>query len=668
MWGGRLRLRVAALASVVAIVLVAIPASPRASTPASGTLTAAGSVAWDFAATYSQTYFTGNVVSDCPAGYCDNFDLTLKLPQPAARLYATKTTSMIVDCTWSSPAPTDMDYFIISPDGTQTGPGVPDDATPGNGRETLTLVNQKEGLYHVRSIASLAAAPQASHCVASLVVSPKVTPGPITIPYQPGDPYLSVYGPPAGVGQNAVEPSIGSNWLTGAVMYLGDTEAIKVVFDDTKKPPKASWTDTTKDLWSGTITFDPILYTDSKTGRTIVSQLVSDAVSPVAPLGTGCSLSSFTDNDGATWTTDQGCSTIAGYDHQALGGGPFAASAPPHPTYPNAVVYCSQNGYYAQCGVSLDGGITYSAGMVTYSLINCNGLHGHPGVAPDGAIYLPNKDCGGLKGVAVSSDETLNWAVRTIPGTTPRIGSDPSVSVGSRGTVYFGYQDGDGHPKITTSEDQGKSWSEPKDVGRPFNIENTQFAVVIAGDDERAAFAFLGTPQPGDDQAADFAGEWHLYVAYTYDHGRHWQTVDVTPGDPVQRGCIWSQGGSNPCRNLYDFNGITVDKQGRVVVGYAKGCTGACVTNPDPKKNPHKHVAQIARQNCGRGLFAAYDPGFTAACPSPTRGATLTGPAAPAPTPLPATSAAGLPDPRGLIFIAAVLLLMISRFARPARR
>ena len=40
----------------------------------------------------------------------------------------------------------------------------------------------------------------------------------------------------------------------------------------------------------------------------------------------------------------------------ALGGGAFTASAAPHPLYPNAVVYCSQNGYYAQCGVSQDGG------------------------------------------------------------------------------------------------------------------------------------------------------------------------------------------------------------------------------------------------------------------------------------------------------------------------
>jgi len=73
---------------------------------------------------------------------------------------------------------------------------------------------------------------------------------------------------------------------------------------------------------------------------------------------------------------------------------------------------------------------------------------------------------------------------------------------------------------------------------------------VIAGDDTRAAFAFLGTPTAGDDQSASFTGVWHLYVATTYDRGATWTTVDATPTDPVQRGCIWLGGGSNDCRNL----------------------------------------------------------------------------------------------------------------------
>src|SRR5207249_1067734 len=71
---------------------------------------------------------------------------------------------------------------------------------------------------------------------------------------------------------------------------------------------------------------------------------------------------------------------------------------------------------------------------------------------------------------------------------------------------------------------------------------------------------------------ADFHGTWFLYVSFTYDGGRTWHTVNATPGDPVQRGCIWNGGLSSPCRNLLDFNDMTVDKDGRVVVAFTDGC------------------------------------------------------------------------------------------------
>src|SRR5260370_9237358 len=75
---------------------------------------------------------------------------------------------------------------------------------------------------------------------------------------------------------------------------------------------------------------------------------------------------------------------------------------------------------------------------------------------------------------------------------------------------------------------------------------------------------------------------------------------------------MWNQGGSNPCRNLLDFNDITVDKFGRVLVGYADGCTGSCVNDPSQNASTGPASAQdalatIARQGGGLGLFAALD-------------------------------------------------------------
>jgi hypothetical protein len=111
---------------------------------------------------------------------------------------------------------------------------------------------------------------------------------------------------------------------------------------------------------------------------------------------------------------------------------------------------------------------------------------------------------------------------------------------------------------------------------------------------------------------------WHLYVAETYDGGNTWTTVDATPDDPVQRGTICAGGTlgcGNGTRNLLDFMGITVDKQGRVLVGYADGCVDACaISGP----NSFTSLATIARQVSGKRLFAKYDVAAPPAAPNLT--------------------------------------------------
>ena len=134
----------------------------------------------------------------------------------------------------------------------------------------------------------------------------------------------------------------------------------------------------------------------------------------------------------------------------------------------------------------------------------------------------------------------------------------------------------------------------------------------MAGDDDRAAFAFYGTPTEGGLQDPRFQGVWHLYVAQTYDGGMTWFTVDVTPNDPMQRGCIWLGGGANICRNMLDFMGIDVDKRGRVLIGYNDGCAGAECSQAAPgvTGNSYTALAAIARQTGGKGLFAEHDALF----------------------------------------------------------
>ncbi len=634
-------LRTALVSSVFSWVLLAGVA--YAATAPSGTISSnAGALSWDFAAVGGGTVVNEGVQDICPPGICDNYDLTVVLPAPATTFYQTMTAKLTITYTWTSTVPTDLDLFAISPKGADHGPGAPDVTSTGPGEEVLTVTDPVDGVWHIRSVASLAPVPTAAHAVVTLTVAPRPTVPPPPPP-SPGVPaFVNYPAPPdcSGTQQppsciqplagsttagehGAGEPSIGVNWTTGKTFIQAGNHTLRVTFNDAVKPATAFWEDKRSPFAIASL--DPILFTDNGQfggpNRTFSSQL-NGVTSEL----------SFTDDDGNTWSPTQGSGQPAGVDHQTVGGGPFAAPAPlTQLSYPHAIYYCSQDIATAFCSRSDDGGSTFGPGIPLYTFTTyngvdlpvapgtCGGLHGHIRVAPDGTAYVPNENCSdpsgvSRPGVAVSTDNGMSWVVRTVPdGTTLAPGgSDPSVAAGADNTIYLGYVNGDGHPKIAVSHDRGLHWSKSQDAGTAFGIQNAEFTEVIAGDGNRAAFAFLGTPTMGDTQSADFTGVWHLYVSYTYDGGTTWTTADATPADPVQRGCIWNGGGSNPCRNLLDFNDITVDKYGRVLVGYADGCTGSCVSDPTQNASSGPASAQdalatIARQVGGRGLFAAFD-------------------------------------------------------------
>src|SRR4030095_13271957 len=96
-----------------------------------------------------------------------------------------------------------------------------------------------------------------------------------------------------------------------------------------------------------------------------------------------------------------------------------------------------------------------------------------------------------------------------------------------------------------------------------------------------------------------------LYVATTYDGGQTWTTIDATPNDPVQRGAICTQGTTCATgRNLLDFNDITIDDEGRVLVAYADGCVGSCAGG-GPQSGTD--LARVAGQVGARRLLAPSD-------------------------------------------------------------
>jgi len=417
----------------------------------------------------------------------------------------------------------------------------------------------------------------------------------------------------AGMTKNSQdEPNVGVNWSSGGVMLQALMQTLQVQFDDQAcaQTPPSNWKDVTP--LTSQESFDPILFSDHQTNRTFVSHLL---LLPAA------SASSFTDDDGTNWIPSQGAGFGSGFDHQTLGGGPFHAPVPPLPGYRNAVYYCAQDIAFANCALSVDGGLTFGPAVPMYVLASpdtatvgqCAGLHGHVKVGPDGTVYVPNAACVGEinpneNGIALSEDNGTTWKVRTIPGTAGG-GSDPSVAVDDGGLLYLGFVNEDKVPAVAVSADKGRSWTNVYDVGAMVGVKNAVFPAVVAGSAGRAAMAFYGTTQEGSVKDFNSEGVWHLYVAHTYDGGAHWITVNATPNDPIQRGGIHLGGGSHIHRNLLDFFDADVDRFGRMTVGYADGCIGPCVQSPDDARgNSFTAYGTIARQIGGRRLFFDSDP------------------------------------------------------------
>jgi hypothetical protein len=581
-----------------------------------------------------------NATSDCtnfadtPAA--DTHAPTINVP---TGLYNTVTAKFTFTITWDN-GDNDEILTVLNPDGSTI-----DSSDGGEPSETVEANNLAAGTYKVIACGFASTDPQPY--IGKLTISTKagnVPPPPIPpTAAAPGLPRYYNFSPPVGIGEAAGEPTIGFNNNTGRAMYIAGLQTLQVTFPEDVTPTgtvpeacPAEWKDVSFVL-TKTKSLDPILFTDPATGRTFVSQLNSVSAGPaLAGLN---SLMAYTDDDGASWTPAQVNPPDGSNDHQTVGAGPYPNPIPPglNPVYPDAVYYCAQGGYVlvatsaAYCSRSDDGGLNFQKSVPIYTgALDCSqAIHGHVKVAPDGTVYVPNAQCGGGQAVAASTDAGLTWTVHTVPesrtgSTDPSVGLSKAAPTGSATSnrIYMAYAGPvptptpepsatpapvipDEHAWVVYSDDRGATWSKPYDIGASLGIKNAVFPAVVVGDRDRAAVAFLGTRTGGDHQAADFPGTWYGLIAHTYDGGQTWTTVNATPNGPVQReACIWNGGGANVCRNLLDFNDVTMDDKGRVLFAFADGCIDECETGG---ANSYSSRATIARQSGGKGLLAAFD-------------------------------------------------------------
>ncbi|HEV8360104.1 MAG TPA: sialidase family protein [Candidatus Thermoplasmatota archaeon] len=347
--------------------------------------------------------------------------------------------------------------------------------------------------------------------------------------------------------------------------------------------------------FSGKVDLDPWVWVDPETDRVFH-----------APLYVACSWVAWSDDEGSSWLGNPlgGCG-LPGHDHQKLTSGP-----PPEGVqttgYEN-VVYYAYNSFRGEGTValaSLNGGLTWGLPVTVHAADNCyGGLNGPVTVDADGRAYLAKATCDGIR-VAVSDDAGQTWdlaATLTDGGVSPHSSINPRVAIDQAGNAYLLWNGADNLQRLAVSHDRGATWGAAMVVPRP-DLKGTLFGVLAAGAEGKVVVGYLGTTSDpagwGSDRDPSEATDdavWHLYITFTDDAlaaEPTFVTAQVTPDDdPVQRGCIWLRGGSNPCRNLRDFMDL-VQRDGRVYVVYPDGCH-ACASAEESHQLGESTVAIV---------------------------------------------------------------------------
>jgi hypothetical protein len=194
---------------------------------------------------------------------------------------------------------------------------------------------------------------------------------------------------------------------------------------------------------------------------------------------------------------------------------------------------------------------------------------------------------------------------------TPYPRKNSEVATDSDSNAYHIWTGNDFGIYMSRSTDSGESWEQESTRISPIEVISTTFPQIDAGDPGRIAVTYLGSENSSELGNPDIDGlEWdgnphyangnvsyYLYITFSLnalDANPIFHTVRVSP-DPVQIGSICLNsgdcrdiGGSN--RNLLDFNDLHIDRDGRVYVAFADGCTGDCATgnNSQPEDSRSK--------------------------------------------------------------------------------
>jgi hypothetical protein len=329
------------------------------------------------------------------------------------------------------------------------------------------------------------------------------------------------------------------------------------------------------------VSLDPYFYLYPATDRIFADDLISP----------NCSVLSFSDDLGQTWTNSIGGCVVT--DHQTLFAGPPVTSTTVG--YPNILYRCAINlvaldgaSTASSCAKSLDGGLTNVPTGAPLFLTEpgelpnvCGGGVGHGTAGPDGSIYVPKGTCPEAE-LAISRDEGLTWTRVVVSDLGMADGEhDAGVGVDMAGNLHYFWIGADRLPYLAVSTDRGLTWGPARMVGPPGLVE-AHLPALQAGGAGKSAWAYYGSfDSPGD--GGDEATTWHQLIGITLDaladDPVYLTAIANDPTDPVARGVC----GTVRCNNaVKDFIHLQIGPDGTPWVALVDGCLRACATGDAP--------------------------------------------------------------------------------------
>ena len=393
------------------------------------------------------------------------------------------------------------------------------------------------------------------------------------------------------VGETGKEPSIGIT-SSGCIFFIAMEKVMRSCDGG------LTWEETQDPVMCSPTTSDPYGWVDP----------ITDRVFGVQMIGLETSWICWSDDDGETWMGnphDSGTTPLN--DHIKLASGPWTDSGYgalgqfTGSFYETAVYYCYNKLAGIFCFTSFDGGATFETGGQIIGLATTNGgLHGAISTAPDGTVYVTPRV--GTPTVIVSKDNGFSWFERTMGEDvlTPNPRKNSEVSTDTASNAYHVWTGADEGVYMSRSTDSGETWEEESIRISPVEVVSSVFPQTDAGDPGRIAITYLGSenaemlnqsdidgnPWDGNAHYAPNNATYHLYITYSLnalDDEPVFHTYRVTD-DPVQVGSICLNSGD--CRDIggadpdfFDFYHLHIDREGRVYVAFADGCTGDCATN-----------------------------------------------------------------------------------------